>query len=235
MTVSPLRELLFLLNSLLLGCMSAVVWRIPCLFRGEAKSREEGALLYKKFPYPPSLKIKKGEKKKRKRGGKRIKVVLAFFKDLVFFLLLSAVYSVLVYAVHDGAFRLYSLGFLVLGFLCAKRLLTPLFLHLSRFLFTPLREGALFCILWCVYPVRLFLRGTSRFFFKIYAKIRAPFSFLCGILSKKITERRKKRQELHAHRVSATRRAAGRSLTGRAVPSSVSVGSRKEINELAKK
>ena len=126
---------------------------------------------------------------------------------------------ILVYAVHDGVVRLYSIIVASLGFFGARWALLPLVSCLSRTVFVPLREGVFFCLLWAIFPFRLLVRLIARGAFAIYSKIRAPFSHLCGILTKRIGEKRKKRlleQAAHAREV---RRAAGHPLTGAPISS----------------
>lgn len=219
MTVSPFRELFFLFCSLLFGCGAAIVRCFTPLLFGGYGEKKERTRLYGKFPYPPPKKKKEGKAKKKRKAGKILRSLLSFLGDSSFFLLFSVFYCVLVYAAHDGVVRLYSLCFVVLGFWGARWVLMPLVTRLSRFVFMPLREGLFFCLLWLLFPFRLLFGGIGRGAFKIYAKIRVPFSLLCGILTKKIGEKREGRLRKQAYRARELRRAAGHPLTGARISS----------------
>ena len=219
MTVSPLREVFFLFCSLLFGGAAALVYgAVPLLFGGDGEKKER-TRLYGKLPYPPSRRKKEGQRKTEGKVGRMGKGALRILGDVSFFLLFSVFYCILVYAAHDGAVRLYSLAAVVLGFFGARRLLRRPFALLSRLVFAPLREGVFFCLLWGFYPFRVLVWGMGRGIFILCAKIRAPFSLLCGILSKKIGEKRSERQKRQASHAREARRAVGHPLTSARIPS----------------
>ena len=210
MTVSVTRQLLFLVGSLCLGALAACVRCLPLLLLGNGGERS--ACLYGRFPYPPF--VGKGNEQKKKKSARLWHQVVRFLWDVAFFVMLGVSYCILAYAVHNGVLRLYSLIFLFLGFLGAWKGLSPLVSRLSRWVFRPLREGCVFCLLWVFYPLWLLSRGLCRFIFLVCRQIRAPFSHFCGILRKKAEEKRKARAERQREQERRRRRALGHSLTG---------------------
>lgn len=173
------------------------------------------------LPFPPYAfrKASPAEKKKEREGkGKRgALLLLRAVKDLCFFICFSLAYSVFLYAFHDGVTRLYSLFLVAVGYFGLRPFLDGAPSRLLSCLFGPIRELALWLLLWGVYP---FWLGTRGIFFTVrylFAKIRAPFSYLCGILIKRIGERKRKKLLAEQARARDARRAVGRLLTGQPV------------------
>ena len=219
MTVSPLREVFFLFCSLLFGGAAALVRGFVPLLWGASAEKKERTRLYGKLPYPPPRRKKERKADVGRKAGRVARLGWYILGDLLFFSFFSVAYCVLTYAVHDGVIRLYSLCAVALAFFCARRLLEKPLSLLSRFVLTPLRECVFFCLLWGMYPLRILGRGIGESIFIACAKIRAPFSYLCGILSKRIGEKRKERLKRQAVRAREIRRTAGHSLTSARIPS----------------
>ncbi len=219
MTLSLGGELFFLFLSLLFGGAASLavclVTLAVCFVRGEDGRGNARVTSLKRPPFPFAPRQGKKEKQRRKSGkGKRFfLMLLRGCLDLLFFLLLSVLYSVFLYAAHDGVPRLYSLCAVAVGYFSFRSFLAPHLVTLAMRLLLPVRELAACLLLWGIYPLCLTLRGIFFYTRLLFVKIRVPFSRLCGILTKKIRKKREARLLARRMKEKEKRRAVGRVLT----------------------